>query len=95
MSWIKRGVKRRCLIVRHCEECGGKVDRRSVTGLCSKCYRANGSEVTKKVKKDQPCLLCKKPRSEHKYMYCDYCRKTLFDTGDMAGHMRMINRGMA
>ena len=95
MSWIKRGVKRRCLIVRHCEECGGKVDRRSVTGLCSKCYRANGSEVTKKVKKDQPCLLCKKPRSEHKYMYCDYCRKTLFDSGDMAGAVRMENRGMA
>ena len=48
-----------------------------------------------KVKKDQPCLLCKKPRSEHKYMYCDYCRKYQFGTGELAGHMRMERRGMA
>ena len=82
--------------MKHCKECGGKLGQRNITGLCLKHYRAHGSVTIKtKKRKTAPCLLCKKPRSEHKYMYCDHCRKTLFDTGDFAGHIRMSQRGMA
>ena len=70
-------------------DCGNEVGKKSDSGVCIECYRA------RHVKKNKPCLLCKKKRSEHKYMYCEYCRKFLFDTGDMAGHMRWENGGRA
>ena len=85
-------------MIRHgkqCKECGKKLKSSNVTGLCGEHYRRGGSVISKKVKKDKPCFLCKQPRSEHKYMYCDYCRKTLFDAGEMAGHMRWEVGGRA
>jgi len=75
-------------MIRHCD-CGNKLGKKSDLGVCIECYRARHT------KRDQPCLLCKQPRSKHKYMYCDYCRKYLFDTGEMAGHMRWENGGRA
>jgi len=80
--------------MKFCKDCGKRVHNRNITGYCRECYRANGSVVTKnKTVKDQPCYLCKKPRSEHKYMYCDACRKALFESGDFTGHMRMERAG--
>jgi len=68
-------------MVRHCE-CGARIKKDNVTGYCIKCYRANGSVITKKrEKKDKPCYFCKEPKSEHKYMYCDDCRAKLSEEG--------------
>ena len=75
--------------MKFCKHCGVKVENRNVTGYCRKCYRADGSVVTKKrTVKNQPCLLCKKPQSEHQHMYCDECRQRLSTEGGWHwGHM--------
>ena len=67
-------------MIRHgkqCKECGKKLKSSNVTGLCGEHYRRGGSVVSKKVKKDKPCLYCKKKQSEDPQMYCDDCRKML------------------
>jgi len=62
------------MAIRYCD-CGNKLGSRSDSGICIECYRA------RKVKYDQPCYLCKEPKSEHKYMYCESCREKLREEG--------------
>ena len=82
--------------MKFCKECGKKLKSSNVTGLCVNHYRRGGSVISKQVKKNQPCLLCKKKKSEDPQMWCDDCRQVIEREGGWRwGHMRWEIGGRA